>query len=1229
MTSINWTSEFDRFLSTIGNFESPQYLDLDGTPKPIKCFDKAHKGKTFYIGDWKETKKGEQFPLVTVRTQKHGGETLGVFNGYRTLIDELGTYTPPAQRPAQIAKVAAAKLKNVTEAKAKADAVQRDIQAFYQLSKTPTQSQDKYLTDKKIQDFIKLNNCDIRYGTDKHGQFTAILLTSATNGKPVGVQRFYGHKIKDGTTNKIFTWGMSKKGACYQIGLIDKFTPYIAFCEGFADAVVLNNFWQCPVIVTLDAGNIGHVTSSYKNKYPKLEGVIVCDNDAHKYDRMDNVGVLKGVVAAQQTGYQFVIPNFKKHKQSTKPTDIWDLWQLGGDESIQALMDTAKNAPNGQAWHKFKLNYTGLKDNKTPLKPLQQAILDLVGSICHRAPFHTSAHIEKIHKAIHSQSKRLNKFKTFDESALLKYVKSSITRLSNQNLKQAQAKYAQWAIKPDTIINSQWLESPLYPTMLINSGVGTGKTEWLKKLVISGKYQRILIITPRRALAINSAERYSTNDCNVVVMDYEDIKGATPREQSLMDTRKISCVSNSLVTLGIDANEQYDLIILDEIELGIQHYYSNAVPDNERQAMLDVLRGLIKNADYVVGAQDGISQLSIDFLKSCGRDNIHSTLNTYQRFKGLPIDLFVDKADCTARLHSLVAADIPVIVPCSSINFGHQLHLELRERYPNKKILFISKYTISDIDQQNFINNPNKYAKEWDIIIHTPALEQGVSIDVPHFKEVVGFCVTGEGTGTPEAFRQMNFRSRFLDRISLYCETQQYNNPIDFKEYLAGQYARFNVAAKAVMVDGKQGHFFEKTSDIINAAKAKASEAASKNDTIGRLYAIFTAMGCKINIIRICNEELRQVGKELLDGGKAKQKVDYQQQLSSATKLTKNDYEELKDKPAIGQSEQWQLDRYQLERDLALNLDDQTECDIIFEHWKQGRGGQLVQALGEAVLSPEHALAVTQYLLDNKPSNSDAQGFRTRYLIRCGLLESLHISFDHATGEMVIDPDFKFRYSDFKSAWWYKFACENRDAVNASGLGARITGNAPTDKQIGIWIKAVGIKLELHKKDVTVLNSISLSNNKTSTVTKRKQVRFYSVSKIEMDFTIATLKRRFLANDMPWQTLVKKQLEQATMQAAYQDHGQFSPPQPVQQPTQPIIDNDLGSQLLTELGNLVEIEPHLINDGWGVDWLAIILKTSRQAILSLVQGALKAQVRLIEGEQTLTLSLINSELKFY
>ena len=30
MTSINFTSEFDRFLGTIGNFEYPQFLELDG-----------------------------------------------------------------------------------------------------------------------------------------------------------------------------------------------------------------------------------------------------------------------------------------------------------------------------------------------------------------------------------------------------------------------------------------------------------------------------------------------------------------------------------------------------------------------------------------------------------------------------------------------------------------------------------------------------------------------------------------------------------------------------------------------------------------------------------------------------------------------------------------------------------------------------------------------------------------------------------------------------------------------------------------------------------------------------------------------------------------------------------------------------------------------------------------------------------------------------------------------
>ncbi len=67
MNSINWTSEFNIFLGTIGNFESVQFLDLDGTPKPIKCLDKPNKGRTFYIGDWKNGYKIQHGTLYKIK----------------------------------------------------------------------------------------------------------------------------------------------------------------------------------------------------------------------------------------------------------------------------------------------------------------------------------------------------------------------------------------------------------------------------------------------------------------------------------------------------------------------------------------------------------------------------------------------------------------------------------------------------------------------------------------------------------------------------------------------------------------------------------------------------------------------------------------------------------------------------------------------------------------------------------------------------------------------------------------------------------------------------------------------------------------------------------------------------------------------------------------------------------------------------------------------------------
>ena len=46
---------------------------------------------------------------------------------------------------------------------------------------------------------------------------------------------------------------------------------------------------------------------------------------------------------------------------------------------------------------------------------------------------------------------------------------------------------------------------------------------------------------------------------------------------------------------------------------------------------------------------------------------------------------------------------------------------------------------------------------------------------------------------------------------------------------------------------------------------------------------------------------------------------------------------------------------------------------------------------------------------------------------------------------------------------------EECEKISGLGLGTRMTGNVPTDKQIGIWIKAIGVKLALIKGVTIVL----------------------------------------------------------------------------------------------------------------------------------------------------------------
>jgi len=398
MVDPNWEHEFSRFLDTLSyQIDAPSALRLDGKGHGIKCYDKEHKGKTYYIGTWKTTKAGKRFPTITVRSHAHGGVTLGYFNGFETLKGDHDHVFVPAQNEAKEER---------DEDAQKAANVQRDLTKFGGISKEPQGNQAAYLVKKKLLNFVAPGS--VRYGTDKHGNFTAIQLIDLKTGKPVGIQRFYDRNIKGRETNKDFTWGLKKAGACHLLGQIDEnYAGLLAICEGYADGVVAHGIGQVSVIVALDVGNLDAIAQTVKEQIPKAQGLVICDNDAHRYKQgVDNAGVLAGVQAAINAGFDYIIPDFTGLEQSSKPKDLWDLWNLVGDEAVDKLLSNSHTPPVQDNWNKIKLNYLGAKSFLKMLesKPIDDA-LELIRPQLDRLDLDEKAVVDHISQAKHKATK--------------------------------------------------------------------------------------------------------------------------------------------------------------------------------------------------------------------------------------------------------------------------------------------------------------------------------------------------------------------------------------------------------------------------------------------------------------------------------------------------------------------------------------------------------------------------------------------------------------------------------------------------------------------------------------------------------------------------------------------------------------------------------------------------------------------------------------------------------
>jgi len=403
--------------------------------------DKSYKGKVCAWFNIKTAKSGQQYPVFTFSTLKHGGikET---FNGYQWLIDNghVGKKSEShAPTSAATPKTEQPKFKPVEQIPARAcvacktdfippfensthcgycytlskfDSTHKHFNRLKPITETSRLTFEyrsvagivatlnkNYLAKKgfTIED-IKSAGLDVRRGQDKRGAF--IMVRAISGEKITGYQKIYDAKFigydgaardkdfiffpkKDSVTGDISTY---KTGSYIVLGSLDNADKGVYYCEGLATGLSVFKATGKTTIVCFDAGNIAAVVYQFphfKKRY------IAADNDFHAGDT-GNVGIYSALRVAESLKARVFVPVDTDSAGNLIKCDFNDLMQSKGIETVALQLRTRSNANEISPSRENLFKYCP----KPQLKALaERHCLSAAGSISTKAEFKSHSNV--------------------------------------------------------------------------------------------------------------------------------------------------------------------------------------------------------------------------------------------------------------------------------------------------------------------------------------------------------------------------------------------------------------------------------------------------------------------------------------------------------------------------------------------------------------------------------------------------------------------------------------------------------------------------------------------------------------------------------------------------------------------------------------------------------------------------------------------------------------------
>lgn len=308
-------------------------------------------------------------------------------------------------------------------------------------------------------------------------------------------------------------------------------------------------------------------------------------------------------------------------------------------------------------------------------------------------------------------------------------------------------------------INERYVPSDLYYELnssgiiFIKSPKGTGKTELLKTLVerVRGEKGSCLLIGHRVALLNNLSTRIGLDN-------YQE-----------EDPSKFFAISvDSLMKIAEENTHfLYDTLIIDEVEQVLNHFKSDTLR-KKRKFVFKQFINKIRAAKRIILLDADVSpEITIELIRlirgneQWASDDKQGFINEYQPGIGRTVNMYQSKEQMIVELCALLSDDptANAFVITNSKTFTKELEqlitglnlspvpvqyditgrVVTSEGRGSHPILVIHSDNSMQDEQQAFIEHPQLEGIGYRVIISSPTISTGVSIDGKHFGHVYGF----------------------------------------------------------------------------------------------------------------------------------------------------------------------------------------------------------------------------------------------------------------------------------------------------------------------------------------------------------------------------------------------------------------------------------------------------------------------------------------------------------